>query len=208
VLENLNLNTYVAPAVLSTSLLFGRPIVIGKSMLFRKEDLDRLGRYEAFVNLLAEDQLMGVGIRSLGKRVRTSPRAIENINISWSMEQFFNRHVRWGMIRRSLSPALYSLEIFSHPVALACAYAAFSGQPDALTVCGLVALYKIALDWVVGQAMQSDLRHRHYLLIPLKDLFLATCWAIPFFKRHVVWRGNHLKVGRNTALTAAPGSVA
>jgi ceramide glucosyltransferase len=207
VLENLHLNTYVAPAVFSTGILFGRPIVIGKSMLFRRADIDRLGGFEAFVNHLAEDQLMGDGIRRLGGRVRTSPLAVDNVNVSWSMEQFFNRHVRWGMIRRSLSPLLYASEILSNPIALACAYAMASARPDALTVCALVTLYKIGIDAVVGHAMRSDLRPLHYFLVPIKDLFLASTWAIPFFKRHVIWRGNNLRVGRKTSLSAAPGAA-
>jgi ceramide glucosyltransferase len=206
-LENLHLNTYVAPAVFSTRILFGRPIVIGKSMLFSRRELQQLGGFQAFVNLLAEDQLIGAGIQRLGLRIKTTPLPVNNVNVSWSLEQLYNRHVRWGMIRKNLSPGLYLLEILGNPVTMVCAYALVCGRPEALSVCAVVALCKIAVDLLVGRAMGSDLHVLHYFLVPIKDLFMAYAWAVPFFKRHVNWRGNHLRIGRNTALSPASGSA-
>jgi ceramide glucosyltransferase len=57
-LENLHLNSFVIAGVCLGDAL-GHPIVVGKSMLLRRSQLDALGGLRTMANVMAEDYLLG-----------------------------------------------------------------------------------------------------------------------------------------------------
>jgi ceramide glucosyltransferase len=73
VLECLHLNSFVASAASFARVVGRRVCVIGKSMLFRKRDLDRLGGFWAVRNVLAEDYVIGRSFELAGYKVALSP---------------------------------------------------------------------------------------------------------------------------------------
>ena len=206
-LENIHLNTLVAGSVATVNRLTNVPITIGKSMLLRRDILEKLGGFDAFKMFLLEDGLLGQAIRDLGFQLRISIQPVENVNNSWSLSRFFNRHHRWGMMRRYLNLPNYLTEIFSYPIALAVLLTLL--HPTNLAFAGLlgVTLLKISLDMMAGYLMDSPIRWHHYLMVPVKDIALAILWPIPFVSRTVAWRGNRLRIGRKTRLSPAGESV-
>ena len=70
-LENLHLAAYVARAVCGADVLVRHPCVIGKSMLFRKSDLDKIGGFALVSDVLAEDYVLGHAFR--GRGLHASP---------------------------------------------------------------------------------------------------------------------------------------
>ena len=72
VLENLQLNGYIAGGV-ATASVFGATCVVGKSMLIPVRALESIGGFAAMRNVLAEDQVIGVRVRKAGYSIPPQP---------------------------------------------------------------------------------------------------------------------------------------
>lgn len=204
VMENLHLNTFVASSVFAVRRLFRVPVVIGKSMLFTRTTLNRLGGFESFGDFLAEDQLIGLAVREMGYNIRTSTYFVDNVNESWNWEKFLNRHIRWAKMRRNLDLPNYLSEILGHPIALTIAYAAYRNDTEGVFVLSVVLGAKYFADIVALYLMRSDLRLWHCLLLPIKDAIIFGVWFVPFFSRSISWRGNLYRIEKRTQLSRRP----
>ncbi len=110
-LETLHLNSFVAAATSLARVAVGRACVIGKSMLLRRSDLERLGGLHQVRNVLAEDFVIGRMYELAGFRVALSPYLVRCMNDGWTVERFLNRHLRWAQMRRRIAPAAYLGEL-------------------------------------------------------------------------------------------------
>jgi ceramide glucosyltransferase len=209
-LENLQLNSFVAAASSFARVAFGRACVIGKSMLFRRRDLDRLGGFWAVRNVLAEDYVIGRSFELAGWKVALSPCLVGAVNRGWTVRRFANRHLRWAQMRRRLAPGAYLGELLFNPVLwiclAVCAVAvARRGLPLPLlaaAVAGVVV--KCASDALLCWRLRgAPPRLYEVLLIPVKDVAVAGIWIVGAFRRTVSWRGNKLWIDRGSELSLA-----
>lgn len=201
ILDNLYMNSFVAPSVFFIKKIINLPISIGKSMLFRREVLEKIGGFQALRNMLAEDHMLGEAIRQLGLEVRISAKPVNSVNENWSIQNFISRHSRWAKLRRNLNPFYYFLELLSHPIAMSLVYLLFHLNPIGLFIFSGILVYKITVEMVIDRLVQSDLKWYHYLFLPLKDMVMAGIWFIPYVSRTVSWRGNKFKIEKNTLLS-------
>lgn len=206
-LENLHLNTFVVGATTLARAAAGRACVVGKSMLFRRSDLSRLGGWRALRNVLAEDYLLGRKFEKAGFSVALSPHVVYTVNESWSSLRFLSRHLRWGQLRRRIAPGAFLAELLLNPVLLVAMALAVRGSnlrpSEAALAAGAVALKCAADAQVVGRLRRRRLSALDAAFIPLKDLLIAAVWPMAALKRSVCWRGNELRIGRASRLLPA-----
>ncbi len=212
-LENLHLNSFIIGSVSFLDRFLRMPCVIGKSMLMSKTDLEKLGGFGAFKDILAEDYIIGREMARIGKRVVLSNYLITNVNEYWDIKRFLNRHTRWGKLRWKIGGYKYISELLSNPVFISVLPVIFNGPSSTtLSFAGGIGLMKIFTDSLTGKiiamsAVKKDLHRQSlftYFLSPVKDLIIGGIWFVPILSSTVAWRGNRYHIGKDSRLMPCP----
>jgi ceramide glucosyltransferase len=175
---------------------FGRGFAQGKTMLWRRVDLDRAGGIEALGKETAEDAAATKIVRNAGLKVRLIDRPVAQPLGRRSAADVWNRQLRWARLRRASFLLYFLPEILSGSLAgmvgiaiLASAY----GLPPIPIVAGFAAL------WYAGEMRLARAANWHvtfyYPLYGLaRDLLLPALYVAAFMGNDFVWRGNPMQV--------------
>jgi ceramide glucosyltransferase len=200
-LESFQLNTFVLGGVAAVSGLFGRVCAVGKSMLLRRADLERIGGLAELGRYLAEDQICGELIRGLGQDVVVCPEPIDNVLGHLSLRSFVGRHLRWARIRRRIAPAGYAGELLTNPLPPAIALLAVAPGLGAASLL-LLTVATLAATATAGErrlGVRRPLLHYPPLAV-LRALLVAVLWPVPIISSTVSWRGRSFRIGSRTLL--------
>lgn len=202
-IERLHLNTFVAGGVAAVSGLLRRPCVVGKSMVFRRRDLERIGGFERLGLYLAEDQVCGEEMAARGRRVAVTSHWVDHRLGRRSLAAFARRQARWNAIRRRISPPGYLGEILLHPILFAVLAAAAGRSPLAFAAALGVWLGRAALDAAAERALGVRRPLATYVPLALAtEVIVAALFFAPFVRATVEWRGHTFRLGPRTALRA------
>ncbi|KAF9162285.1 hypothetical protein DFQ26_003706 [Actinomortierella ambigua] len=129
-LELMFLNSVHAKMYLFINITGLASCVVGKSNLYRKSDLDKVGGLAAFGKYMAEDNLVATAIFNMGyKHEMTSDLAYQSLG-SMTPTDYFLRRSRWTRIRKYTVMAATVIEPFIEMIG-----------------CGLVASYGFNMLW-------------------------------------------------------------
>lgn len=200
-LEALQLNTFVMGGIASADRLLRRVAAVGKSMLLRRADLERIGGFAELGRYLAEDQICGEEIRALGRRVVVSPQPVDNVLGRSTVRGFAGRHLRWARIRRRVAPLGYASEILANPVPPSLLLALVDPGAGTAILAATTLILVSAVAWTLERRLGV---HRRTLAYPglelLRALLVAALWPVPFVSSQVDWRGHRFRIGRRTLL--------
>jgi ceramide glucosyltransferase len=205
VIESLYLLTFVLPGTL-LAYAVGTTCVVGKSMAITREVWDRIGGFEAFANMLAEDQAIGLAVKAAGYRWAISTEVVRNVIVERTLRTALGRQLRWGKIRYSFSKLLYVAEFLTNPVPLATLAAISTAffNPDwfnqvfAFACCLLVA--RCLQAGILSRITTTNLSYLQILLTPIQDLLQFLVQFLPFFSREVKWKEHHVRLGPGTII--------
>jgi ceramide glucosyltransferase len=207
-LENLQICAHTSPGLVALDAVTERPLTVGKSMAIRRRDLARLGGFLPVGEVLAEDYMLGRRFFEAGFLARTSLEAVENRNVGCSVARTVERHTRWSMMRRSLSPMTFAVEPIMTPIVVATA--GFAMAPDKVTaaVLGGTCLVQTAAAQVAVRVLRGSWLSPRYLPLELARSYVTLfCWARACISRRIEWRGHTFTMKRGTEIVpVAPPS--
>jgi ceramide glucosyltransferase len=189
--------------------LAGISCVLGKSMLFRRSALERIGGLAQVKDVLAEDFVIAQRFEEAGLRVVLSTDAVHNVNVTTRFRQFAMRHSRWLKMRAVVSTPGFIADLASNPLPFAFA-ALVAGGFDLrlLAVVALVYAYKCHWDARLLHLLRGHGLGWHQLwATPARDLALAAIWVYALFSRTTEWRGRRLRLGPGSLLLDDEGSL-
>lgn len=183
-----------------------KAFVVGKLMLFRKENLLRIGGLKTLGLYLAEDYVTGEAMKKLGLGVILSDQPIQQYLGKYHLKDFIGRHLRWSKMRRAQTPLVFPMEILVHSFSLTLlASAAFHSWTAGL----YLYLSLFAIDLLQCKRLDSIATVPNFagikfcFLFPgifMKDLLTFLIYPAAYLNSTVHWRGRSLKLSNGGLL--------
>ena len=196
-LECAFLNTYQARwQYLIDSL--GCGFAQGKTMLWRRTDLEHAGGIEALSTEVAEDAAATKIVRGAGLHVRLVDRPLAQPLGRRSATEVWSRQVRWARLRRASFFLYFLPEVLSGgvlPIIAAAVVAGVVGLPATLCA-GLLGVVWYGGEMLLAAAAEWRLPALYPLYGLARDLLLPVLFMDALRSSDFVWRGNEMQVER------------
>jgi ceramide glucosyltransferase len=197
-LECAFLNTYQARWQYCADTL-GHGFAQGKTMLWRRADLEAAGGIRALGAELAEDAASTKVVRALGLAVHLvdAPFAQPLGRRGW--REVWRRQTRWARLRRASFLPLFLPEILSgalFPLLALATAAHLDGWPMLESVGAFAALWYGA-ELAVARAAGWHVSALSPLVAGLRDLLLPWLWVDALVGTDFVWRGNEMSIAED-----------
>lgn len=164
----------------------------GKTMMWRKADLERAGGIRRLADETAEDAASTKIVREAGRKVRIVDAPFPQPLGHRAFTDVWKRQARWAQLRRASFLKFFLPEIVSGalPPLFATAFLAFAFElPLVATLSAFTALWygaEMLLAYTAGWPLSS----RSLLASMLRDLMIPPLWAMAWSDAGFVWRGN------------------
>jgi ceramide glucosyltransferase len=175
---------------------FGRGFAQGKTMLWRREDLERAGGIEALGKEVAEDAAATKIVRGAGLKVRLVDRPLAQPLGRRSASEVWHRQLRWARLRRASFFMYFLPEIVSGgvlPISCAAILASAFGWPALLCAAGFGAIW-YGGEMALAAAAGWHVSPLHPLYGLLRDLMLPALFVGALRGNDFIWRGNAMQV--------------
>ena len=196
-LECAFLNTYQARwQCTADSIGFG--FAQGKTMLWRRDDLDRAGGIPALAKELAEDAAATKVVRAAGLKVRLVDRPFAQPLGRRSAAEVWNRQLRWARLRRASFFWYFLPEILSGGVPPIIAAALVSGGFGLSPILGaaIFATFWYGAEMLLAAAAGWPVSALSPLYGLTRDVVLPALFVSALRGNDFVWRGNEMQVER------------
>ncbi len=197
------MNTYQARAMLFADIA-GIGFAHGKTMLWRKADLDAAGGIRVLAAEVAEDAAATKLVRGRGRRVRSVQHPFPQPIGQRSFTEVWQRQVRWARIRRSAFPLGFAFEVLAGGLLPALALATIAAAwdwPLAVVPAFLTAWY--AAEYAAARLCGWPALATILLGMVLRDLLLPVIWLAGWLGNRFEWRGNDMTIGSAADLRQA-----
>lgn len=201
----MGINYHFLPSVLVGLGLGRADPCFGSTMALRRESLEAIGGFAAFVNHLADDHAIGEAVRREAGRIAVPRMIVDHICRERGAGEMLRQELRWARTLRLLDPAGFFGSAVTHPLPFALlALAAVPGAPWGPGAILLALLSRLLLqsqvDRVIGNA---EGKGGSLWLGPLRDLLSFAVFVASHFTDAVTWRGQRFRVNRDGTLIPA-----
>jgi ceramide glucosyltransferase len=173
---------------------FGLGFAQGKSMLYRRSQIEQAGGIRLLAAEPAEDAASTKLVRAAGLHVRLVDAPFEQPLGYRSARDVWARQLRWARLRQASFKRYYAVEILAGGIAPLAA-AAYVLAATELPVSGVIALAAIwyGAEAALAHAAGWHLTVRSPMAWILRDVLLPFLWLGGWLGRGFVWRGNHMR---------------
>lgn len=195
--EALGIAIDFAPSVLVAPLVGIKEFGLGATLVFRREDLEAIGGFEAIADYLADDYQLARHITRLGKRSRMSEVVVETSVGDDTWAGVWQHQVRWARtIRVSRGDGYLGLPVTHTGVWILLAML-LGAWPLAATL----AIIRWTTALLAGAfVLRSPIAQRAFWLAPIWDLWAFLVWIAGLSGSTVVWRDGVLRLTRDGKL--------
>lgn len=190
------LNTFLARGTIA-AFYVGRPIVIGKSMIFRRSMAETFGGMRMLARYLAEDYMMGEMMGKLGLKVILMRAPVRQYVGQCSLKTFWSRHVRWGRLRKAHAPLAFALEPFGGVVISgilgAYAFVMLLHLPALFFLLGHVGIWG-GCDLLMMKRLVGKITPSSVFGWFLREALAFPLWFCTSLGSTVMWQGHRLKL--------------
>ncbi len=173
----------------------GRQDCLGATMCLRRDTLTQIGGLHALVDHLADDNVLGQLVRSLGLEVRLAGTVVETTVPETTFAALFRHELRWARTIRALVPGAFALSVLQYPIFWAMVAFAVSG--GAIWAAGLFFLAWVARA-VAATGIEAALAPKLEMLafpatvglLPLRELLSVATMLASHAGKSVDWRGH------------------
>jgi ceramide glucosyltransferase len=162
----------------------------GKTMLWRRDVLDKAGGIAALASEPAEDAASTKIVREAGLKVRLSHLPFAQPLGERSFKEVWRRQVRWARLRRVTFKAFFAGELFSGGFLpfLAAGVLLYALDLSLLWLLPLIAFW-YALEAAVAAFARWPMSLRDALLWVVRDLLIPALWVSAWTGTKFTWRG-------------------
>ena len=174
----------------------GVTFALGASVATTRNWLAKIGGYEGFADLLADDYEIGNRVHRAGGRVLLSREVVWTMYPAQSWRGFWEHQVRWARTVRAVRPASFAGLLVTHglPWALVAVLVAPAASIAAAYLLAYLIL-RLALAWVVGVwGIGDDVVRRKLWLVPFRDAVHFVVWLCGFASNRVNWGGVNYEI--------------
>jgi ceramide glucosyltransferase len=173
----------------------------GKTMLWRRTDLDRAGGMRALAAEPAEDAAATKVVRRAGLRVRLVDAPFAQPLGRRGAAEVWRRQVRWARLRRVTFRWYFLPELLggSVPPLVAAGCAAVALGIDPLVMLAALAGIWYGSEAALAHAAGWQLSWRTPFAWMLRDVLLPCLWIKAWLGSSFEWRGNHMRVQESRA---------
>jgi len=191
-IEAMGFTSEMVPNVMVALRLEGLSFALGASMAVRREALEKIGGFRALVDYLADDYQLGNKVHRAGYRLVLSDYYVESILHRESMKNILSRQLRWARTMRVSRPGGYFASGITQPFPAALIAFCLSGFSAAgLAAAAILYGCRSLVAIIYSRSFVGDRIFPRWLwLLPLRDLFAFSTWALSFLGNRVSWRGH------------------
>lgn len=203
-LECAFLNTYQARWQYAVDTV-GKGFAQGKTMLWRRADLEAAGGIGALARDVAEDAASTKVVRAQGRRVRLVDRPFPQPLGQRTVSYVWNRQLRWARLRRASFLFCFLPEILTGitvPLIAAVSVAETFDLPP-LGIAAAMLIVWLGAEARLAAAAGWHLSWRSPFAWIARDLMIPALWLMALVGSRLEWRGNEMRATPPTEVAAA-----
>lgn len=194
----MGINHGFLPSVAVAEALGRRDGCYGAVLGLRRETLERIGGFERFQDLLAEDYYLGAAVREIGLKIAVAPSWPSCLIHEPKLGNLFAHEVRWGRTVASIERAGYTASIFTHNIFWALLALAADRAQIGVVVLVLALLGRL---WAVRRGERVlGLEGGPAWMVVVRDALSMAVHVTALVGRTVRWRGQRMRIGSNGTL--------